>query len=54
MMAPGMARVKISHTRLRTSRKTVRVLWGNWVGLVLFLGLGALVVLDAYREKVEN
>jgi putative OPT family oligopeptide transporter len=28
--------------------------WGNWVGLVLFLALGALVILDAYREKVEG
>jgi putative OPT family oligopeptide transporter len=28
--------------------------WGNWLGLVLFLALGALVILDAYREKVEG
>ncbi|HEX7580668.1 MAG TPA: oligopeptide transporter, OPT family [Thermoanaerobaculia bacterium] len=28
--------------------------WGNWVGLVLFLGLGALVIVDAYREKTEG
>ncbi len=28
--------------------------WGNWLGLGLFLGLGALVILDAYREKVEG
>ena len=28
--------------------------WGNWLGLVLFLGLGALVIVDAYREKVDE
>lgn len=27
--------------------------WGNWVGLVTFLALGAAVYLDARREKVE-
>jgi hypothetical protein len=27
--------------------------WGNWLGLVLFLGLGAAVFWDSWRERPE-